>query len=172
MTREEQIAEQVTTILVEQLCPRKGSVCLEESLAELGADDLDMVELVMALEEKFGIFIPDDDMSQLVTVGGLVHYIIAKVDSVGDRVKEPQNNPSQSLIPGEIIVKMDQVMFILKKDNVCIKLCIHPDKTITLTTGSGQQDFLFRKSRPEMVSIVAELMAKAVALAKVYDIPR
>jgi acyl carrier protein len=46
---------------------------------DLGADSLDVVELVMALEEEFGIDIPDDDVANIKTVGDVVTYISGKV---------------------------------------------------------------------------------------------
>jgi acyl carrier protein len=52
---------------------------MEASFQEdLGADSLDVVELVMAFEEEFGIDIPDDDVTNLKTVGNAVDYISSK----------------------------------------------------------------------------------------------
>ena len=68
--------EKVKGIIVEQLGVADTSVTMEASfIDDLGADSLDIVELVMALEEEFDIEIPDADAEKVVTVGDVVDYI-------------------------------------------------------------------------------------------------
>jgi acyl carrier protein len=75
----ETIFEEVKKVVVEQLSVEEAQVKSESSFAtDLGADSLDQVELVMALEEKFEIDIPDDDADKITTVGDAVKYIINK----------------------------------------------------------------------------------------------
>ena len=68
--------EKVKEIIVEQLGVAEASVTMEASfIDDLGADSLDIVELVMALEEEFDIEIPDADAEKVTTVGDVVEYI-------------------------------------------------------------------------------------------------
>ena len=68
--------ERVKGIVVDQLNVAPDEVTVEASFIEdLGADSLDVVELVMALEEEFGISIADEDAEKIVTVGDAVKYI-------------------------------------------------------------------------------------------------
>lgn len=70
------ILEQVKEVVVEQLDVNAEEVKQESKFVEdLGADSLDVVELVMALEEKFEIEIPDDEAEKISTVGDAVSYI-------------------------------------------------------------------------------------------------
>lgn len=72
----EEIFEKVKAIIVEQLGVAEASVEMEASfIDDLGADSLDIVELVMALEEEFDLEIPDSDAEKVVTVGDVVEYI-------------------------------------------------------------------------------------------------
>lgn len=73
---QEEIFEKVKKIIVEQLGVAETSVTMEASfIDDLGADSLDIVELVMALEEEFDIEIPDADAEKVTTVGDVVDYI-------------------------------------------------------------------------------------------------
>ena len=73
---QEEIFEKVKKIIVEQLGVAETSVTMEASfIDDLGADSLDIVELIMALEEEFDIEIPDADAEKVVTVGDVVDYI-------------------------------------------------------------------------------------------------
>ena len=73
---QEEIFEKVKKIIVDQLGVADTSVTMEASfIDDLGADSLDIVELVMALEEEFNIEIPDTDAEKVVTVGDVVDYI-------------------------------------------------------------------------------------------------
>lgn len=75
-----EIAEKVKKIIVEQLGVNADEVKDDASfIDDLGADSLDTVELVMALEEEFGAEIPDEDAEKLRTVGEAVNYIEQKV---------------------------------------------------------------------------------------------
>ena len=72
----EEVFEKVKAIIVEQLGVVESSVEMEASfIDDLGADSLDIVELVMALEEEFDMEIPDSDAEKVVTVGDVVEYI-------------------------------------------------------------------------------------------------
>ncbi|GBD28447.1 MAG: acyl carrier protein [Armatimonadota bacterium] len=68
--------ERVKAIVVEQLGVEEDEVTENASFVEdLGADSLDVVELVMALEEEFGIQIPEEEAEKIQTVGQAVQYI-------------------------------------------------------------------------------------------------
>jgi len=70
------VADRVKEIIVEQLGVNEEQVVPEAKFVEdLGADSLDTVELVMALEEEFGAEIPDEEADKLTTVGEAVSYI-------------------------------------------------------------------------------------------------
>ncbi len=72
----EEVFEKVKAVIVEQLGVAETSVEMESSfIDDLGADSLDIVELVMALEEEFDMEIPDTDAEKVVTVGDVVEYI-------------------------------------------------------------------------------------------------
>ncbi len=72
----EEIFEKVKGIIVEQLGAVEDNISLESSfIDDLGADSLDIVELIMALEEEFDIEIPDSDAEKVVTVNDVVEYI-------------------------------------------------------------------------------------------------
>ena len=72
----EEIFEKVKAIIVEQLGSSESSVTLESSfIDDLGADSLDIVELIMAIEEEFDIEIPDGDAEKVTTVIEVVDYI-------------------------------------------------------------------------------------------------
>lgn len=72
----ENLFEKVKAIIVDQLGVEEDEVTLESSFIEdLGADSLDIVELIMALEEEFEIEVPDEDAEKLTTVGSAVQYI-------------------------------------------------------------------------------------------------
>ena len=72
----EEIFEKIKGIIIEQLSVTETNVTMEASfIDDLGADSLDIVELIMALEEEFDIEIPDGDAEKVVTVGDVVEYI-------------------------------------------------------------------------------------------------
>lgn len=73
---ENSIEQRVRKIIVEQLDVKPDQVTPEAKFVEdLGADSLDIVELIMALEEEFGHEIPDEEAEKLLTVGDVVKYI-------------------------------------------------------------------------------------------------
>lgn len=70
------VFEKVKEIIVDQLGVDESEVTMEASfIDDLGADSLDIVELIMALEEEFDLEIPDKDAEKIVTVGDAVEYI-------------------------------------------------------------------------------------------------
>ena len=74
-----EISEKVKSIVAEQLGVKAEEVKDDAKfIDDLGADSLDTVELVMALEEEFGSEIPDEDAEKLTTVGEAVKYIEEK----------------------------------------------------------------------------------------------
>jgi acyl carrier protein len=76
------VTEKVTSIIIEQLSVDKESVVPEANLLDdLGADSLDVVELVMALEEEFGIEVPDDDVENIRTVKDVAEYVAARTEA-------------------------------------------------------------------------------------------
>ena len=76
------IAEKVKSVIAEQLGVKPEEVTEQAKFVDdLGADSLDTVELVMALEEEYGIEIPDEDAEKLVTVGDAIKYIEKKLPS-------------------------------------------------------------------------------------------
>jgi acyl carrier protein len=70
------VEQRVSEIIVEQLGVTKEEIVPEASfIDDLGADSLDIVELVMAMEEEFDIEIPDDDAEKIQTIGDAFAYI-------------------------------------------------------------------------------------------------
>ena len=68
--------EKVKETIIEQLGVADTAVTMEAAfIDDLGADSLDIVELIMALEEEFDMEIPDADAEKIVTVGDVVEYI-------------------------------------------------------------------------------------------------
>ncbi|MFN3684897.1 MAG: acyl carrier protein [Fimbriimonadaceae bacterium] len=75
----QEILDRVRKVVVNALNVKEEEVVESASFQEdLGADSLDVVELAMALEEEFGIDIPDDDVNSIKTVGDAVKYISQK----------------------------------------------------------------------------------------------
>ena len=75
-TTTETVFDRVKRVVIEQLSVEEADVTMEASFTQdLGADSLDTVELVMALEEEFGTEIPDEAAESITTVGGAVTYI-------------------------------------------------------------------------------------------------
>jgi acyl carrier protein len=74
------IFEKVKDLIVDNLGVNPEAVTLEASFVEdLGADSLDVVEFIMALEQEFELEIPDEDAEQIKTVGNAVDYITERV---------------------------------------------------------------------------------------------
>lgn len=73
---EKTIEQRIKDIIVEQLGVNADQVVAEAKFIEdLGADSLDTVELVMALEEEFGLEIPDEEAEKLQSVGDVIKYV-------------------------------------------------------------------------------------------------
>ncbi len=81
MTNLATVVERVTKVIVDRLGVDESEVKIEASFRDdLGADSLDVVELVMELEDEFDMEISDDDAEKIGTVGDAVSYIEAKVN--------------------------------------------------------------------------------------------
>jgi acyl carrier protein len=79
MTKEE-ILGKVKNVVAEKLNVGEDQVTTEAKFVEdLGADSLDQVELIMALEDDFDLKIPEEEAEKLVTVGSAVDYIVGKL---------------------------------------------------------------------------------------------
>jgi acyl carrier protein len=77
----DEIFSKVKEVIVDQLSVEEDDVTADASFFDdLGADSLDIVELVMALEDSFGISIPDEDAESIKTVGDAVDYIAANME--------------------------------------------------------------------------------------------
>ena len=73
------VFEKIRTILCEQLELEENQVTMESSVMEdLGADSLDLVDLLMSLEDQFNLEVPDEDVEKIKTVGDLVRYVEEK----------------------------------------------------------------------------------------------
>ena len=71
--------ENITEILAEQLDADREAMTMETKIADdLGADSLDLVDLLMSVEDEFGIEIPDEDVENIQTIGDIVEYINSK----------------------------------------------------------------------------------------------
>lgn len=80
MMDREELLKKMKLIVADKLSISEDQVTEEASFIEdLGADSLDTVELVMALEDEFGMDIPDDDAEKLTTVGKAIEYILSHV---------------------------------------------------------------------------------------------
>ena len=76
-TAQEEIFQKLKGIVVEQLGVDEEDVTMEASFVEdLNADSLDLVELIMSLEEEFGLEISDEEAEQIATVNDAVEYIV------------------------------------------------------------------------------------------------
>lgn len=72
------VFEKVRDIIVDQLNVNEDEVVMEASFIDtLGADSLDLVELMIAMEEEFEMTIPEEDIDKISTVGNVVEYIEA-----------------------------------------------------------------------------------------------
>ena len=70
------VEEKIVELIADKLCKKKEQVTMTARLVEdLGADSLDVVELIMAFEDEFGVSLPDEDIASMKTVGDIVNYI-------------------------------------------------------------------------------------------------
>lgn len=70
------VFEKIRAILCEQLDVEESEVTMDSNIAEdLGADSLDVVDLIMSIEDEFEIEVPDDQIEGIKTVGDVVNYI-------------------------------------------------------------------------------------------------
>jgi acyl carrier protein len=75
------IEEKIRAIIAEQLGVSEDEIKIESHFVDdLGADSLDLVELVMALEEEFGQEIPDEDAEKIQTVKNAIEYISSRIN--------------------------------------------------------------------------------------------
>ena len=82
---EDAITERVKKIIEEQLMVDASEITDEASfIDDLGADSLDVVEMIMELEDEFGIEVPDEEAERLTTVGKAVEYIKGLVEEKGE----------------------------------------------------------------------------------------
>ncbi len=80
MSKEQEVFEQIKEIIVDLLGVDPEQVTMEARFREdLEADSLDLVELIMALEDKFGAEISDEDAQSITTVGEAVQYIVERL---------------------------------------------------------------------------------------------
>ena len=79
MTKEEAVAK-LKSIVADRLDVEEDQVTPEKNFVEdLGADSLDIVELIMGIEEEFDIEIPDEDAEKLTSVGEAMNYTLSKI---------------------------------------------------------------------------------------------
>ena len=70
------VFEKIRAILADQLDANEEEITMEtDSAADLGADSLDIVELIMSIEDEFEVEIPDENIENIKTVGDVVNYI-------------------------------------------------------------------------------------------------
>jgi acyl carrier protein len=79
----EQLSKKVNSIIGEKLGVSDSTSLVPEAnlLDDLGADSLDVVEVVMALEEEFNIEVPDKDVESIRTIGDIVQYVGARIEA-------------------------------------------------------------------------------------------
>ena len=75
----EQIMEQITRSICRELTRDREEVTLESDLAEMGADSLNLTEIVLDMEEAFGFEMPDEEMKKVHVVGDLVRFAEGKL---------------------------------------------------------------------------------------------
>ncbi len=74
------IFEKIAALLSEQLGVDAESITMDTSLEELGADSLDVVDLVSTMEDEFDVQLADEDLSNMTTVGDFVRFLQAELD--------------------------------------------------------------------------------------------
>ena len=82
--KKEEMLSRLKEIIIDRLDVEEDQIVPEASFVEdLGADSLDIVELIMGIEEEFDIEIPDEDAEKLTTVGEAMNYVKAKLGVEG-----------------------------------------------------------------------------------------
>ena len=77
----EELINSVKSIIIQCLKVKEENITEDsEFIKDLGADSLDLVELIMTLEEKFEVQIPDEDAEKIKTVGDAIKYIVKTID--------------------------------------------------------------------------------------------
>ena len=74
------ILEKIADLLAEQLGVDADNITMDTSFEELGADSLDVVDLISAVEETFELELADDDFTEMTSVGDFVRYLKTKLD--------------------------------------------------------------------------------------------
>jgi len=70
------VEKKIVDLIAEKLCKKPEQITMNSRLVEeLGADSLDVVELIMAFEDEFGISLPDEEIAKMKSVGDIVNYI-------------------------------------------------------------------------------------------------
>ncbi len=68
--------EKIIELVADKLCKKKDEITMKSRLVEdLGADSLDVVELIMAFEDEFGVSLPDEEIAKMKTIADIVEYI-------------------------------------------------------------------------------------------------
>jgi acyl carrier protein len=75
MKKHTEYVEEVTTIVADQFCMNEDQIVLDAPLRQQGADSLDMIELIMAFEEDFGVDVSDAEVDDLKTVNDIVAFL-------------------------------------------------------------------------------------------------
>ena len=84
-----EVFRKVKEIVVEQLEVKESEVVLEAKFVDdLGADSLDIIEMIMSMEEIFGIEIPDEDAEMLINIEDAINYIIQEKKSLQGKEKK------------------------------------------------------------------------------------
>ena len=97
------IFDEIKDIIIDQLQVEESEVTMDTNLMkDLSADSLDAVEIIMAIEEEYGIEIPDEDAETFQTVGDLVKYVEE------NNMKIWPNEESIKLVDNKIIVRLSE----------------------------------------------------------------
>ena len=92
-----EVEQKVKAAVAEQLGLNADDIKTDASfMDDLGADSLDLVELVMSFENEFGITIPDEDSAQLTTVQSAINYVQSKTEAGNQRTASPTSGADRS----------------------------------------------------------------------------
>lgn len=84
----QEICTIVTEILMEKLGISETKISSESTMKDIGADSLDEVEIILEIEHKFGISIPDNIIPEVQNIGSLCNYIEKELGKVGDQLSK------------------------------------------------------------------------------------